>query len=56
MVRLALCWGYTNPNLQSTGVYSMLNATFEDHARVRRLFSPAFADRALKKQEGLFKD
>ncbi|KAF1925616.1 cytochrome P450 [Didymella exigua CBS 183.55] len=37
------------------GVPSMLNATFEDHARVRRLFSPAFSDRALKKQEPLFK-
>jgi cytochrome P450 len=56
MVRLALYCSYTNPNLQGTGVYSMLNATFENHARVRRLFSPAFADRALKKQEGLFKD
>ncbi|KAH6643222.1 cytochrome P450 [Boeremia exigua] len=37
------------------GVPSMLNATFDDHARVRRLFSPAFSDRALKKQEPLFK-
>ena len=43
-------------NIHHPGVYSMLSANFEDHARVRRLFSPAFSDRALKKQEGLFKD
>ncbi|KAF3003227.1 hypothetical protein E8E13_009911 [Curvularia kusanoi] len=40
----------------ANGVPSMLNANFEDHARVRRLFSPAFSDRALKKQETLFKN
>lgn len=33
----------------------MLTANYEDHARVRRLFSPAFSERALKKQEPLFK-
>jgi hypothetical protein len=43
-------------NIHRPGVCSMLNADYEDHARVRRLFSPAFSDRAIKKQEGLFKD
>jgi cytochrome P450 len=33
----------------------MNGATPEDHARVRRLFSPAFSDKALKKQESLFR-
>ncbi|KAF4436168.1 hypothetical protein F53441_13312 [Fusarium austroafricanum] len=37
------------------GVPSMLTANTEDHARVRRLFSPAFSDRALKEQQPLFK-
>lgn len=32
----------------------MLNANFENHARVRRLFSPAFSERALRSQETLF--
>lgn len=30
-------------------------ASIPDHSRVRRLFSPAFSDRALKQQEPLFK-
>jgi hypothetical protein len=37
-------------------VQAMNGATSEDHARVRRLFSPAFSDKALKKQESLFRD
>ncbi|KAH9904941.1 cytochrome P450 [Xylariomycetidae sp. FL2044] len=37
------------------GVPSMLTATYENHARVRRLFSPAFSERALRSQEPLFK-
>ncbi|KAL1870831.1 hypothetical protein Daus18300_004919 [Diaporthe australafricana] len=37
------------------GVPSMLPATTENHARVRRLFSPAFSERALKQQEPLFR-
>ncbi|KAI1857789.1 uncharacterized protein JN550_013052 [Neoarthrinium moseri] len=36
------------------GVPSMLTASFDNHARVRRLFSPAFSERALKKQEPVF--
>lgn len=32
----------------------MVTANEQDHARVRRIFSPAFSDRALKKQEPLF--
>ncbi|KAJ8116625.1 hypothetical protein OPT61_g1991 [Boeremia exigua] len=45
--------GHTNVHLK--GVPSMLTATHDNHSRVRRLFSPAFSDRALKKQEPLFK-
>ncbi|OHW93725.1 cytochrome p450 monooxygenase [Colletotrichum incanum] len=37
------------------GVPSMLTATTEDHSRVRRLFSPAFSERALRQQEPLFR-
>ncbi|KAH6967569.1 cytochrome P450 [Ilyonectria sp. MPI-CAGE-AT-0026] len=37
------------------GVPSMLTANTENHARVRRLFSPAFSERALKQQEPLFR-
>ncbi|KAK7951088.1 uncharacterized protein PG986_006816 [Apiospora aurea] len=37
------------------GVPSMLTATFEDHARVRKAFSPAFSERALRAQEPLFR-
>lgn len=33
----------------------MLTATTENHSRVRRLFSPAFSERALKQQEPLFR-
>lgn len=33
----------------------MLTASHENHARVRRLFSPAFSERSLKKQEPLFR-
>ncbi|KAH7020724.1 cytochrome P450 [Microdochium trichocladiopsis] len=40
-----------NPN----GVASIINASQEDHTRVRKLFAPAFSDRALKQQEPLFK-
>ncbi|KAK3936290.1 cytochrome P450 [Diplogelasinospora grovesii] len=36
------------------GVSSLVSADYEDHRRVRRLFSPAFSDRALKSQEALF--
>lgn len=32
----------------------IVNAGFEDHARMRRIFSHAFSDRALKMQEPLF--
>lgn len=42
-------------NRRILGVPSMLTATYDNHARVRRLFSPAFSDRALKKQEPLFR-
>lgn len=34
---------------------SILTAEHNEHARVRRLFSPAFSERALKRQEHLFK-
>ncbi|KAI1073350.1 cytochrome P450 [Whalleya microplaca] len=37
------------------GVQSMLAAKDADNARVRRIFAPAFSDRALRKQEPLFK-
>ncbi|KXH54221.1 hypothetical protein CSAL01_02283 [Colletotrichum salicis] len=37
------------------GVPSMLTANTEDHFRVRRLFSPAFSERALRQQEPLFR-
>lgn len=33
----------------------MLTQTTDNHSRVRRLFSPAFSDRALKQQEPLFR-
>lgn len=33
----------------------MIVAGTDDHTRVRRLFSPGFSDRALKKQEPLFR-
>lgn len=33
----------------------MLTQTTENHSRVRRLFSPAFSERALKQQESLFR-
>ncbi|KAK9801573.1 putative Cytochrome p450 monooxygenase [Seiridium cardinale] len=36
------------------GVPSNLTATTEDLARVRKLFSPAFSERALRKQEPVF--
>jgi cytochrome P450 len=38
----------------SSGVPSILTATQADHDRVRRIFSPAFSERALRKQEPLF--
>ncbi|KAF4962251.1 hypothetical protein FSARC_9639 [Fusarium sarcochroum] len=37
------------------GVPSMLTTNTENHIRMRRLFSPAFSERALKQQEPLFK-
>ncbi|RGP77130.1 hypothetical protein FLONG3_4645 [Fusarium longipes] len=37
------------------GVRSMLTTDVENHARMRRLFSPAFSERALKQQQPLFK-
>ncbi|KAF5679249.1 cytochrome P-450 monooxygenase [Fusarium heterosporum] len=37
------------------GVPSMLTTDTENHSRVRRLFAPAFSERALKQQEPLFK-
>ncbi|OLN95255.1 Versicolorin B desaturase 4 [Colletotrichum chlorophyti] len=37
------------------GVPSMLTANTENHSRVRRLFSPAFSERALRQQEPLFR-
>ncbi|KAK8099821.1 Cytochrome P450 monooxygenase [Apiospora kogelbergensis] len=49
-----------NPKQEKTylppfnGVKNMVTANEQDHARVRRIFSPAFSDRALKKQEPLF--
>lgn len=53
--RTFLVWGvWLDANLHA-GVPSMLTATYMDHIRVRRLFSPAFSDRALKSQEPLFK-
>ncbi|WPH03714.1 putative cytochrome P450 [Acrodontium crateriforme] len=42
---------YRNPGEESSGI---VNASFEDHARMRRIFSHAFSDRALKMQEPLF--
>jgi cytochrome P450 len=37
------------------GVPSMLTQNVVNHARMRRLFSPAFSERALKQQEPLFR-
>ncbi|KAI0018204.1 cytochrome P450 [Xylariomycetidae sp. FL0641] len=37
------------------GVYSMQSSNYADHARVRDLFSPAFSERALRRQEPLFR-
>ncbi|KAK8034018.1 hypothetical protein PG993_009013 [Apiospora rasikravindrae] len=37
------------------GVRHLITASQEDHARVRRIFSPAFSDRSLKQQEPLFR-
>ncbi|KAJ4117491.1 hypothetical protein NW768_010854 [Fusarium equiseti] len=37
------------------GVPSMLTQDVTNHARMRRLFSPAFSERALKQQEPLFR-
>ncbi|KAK7755342.1 hypothetical protein SLS62_002568 [Diatrype stigma] len=36
------------------GVPNILRLEYDDHRRVRQCFSPAFSDRALKKQESLF--
>ncbi|CAI6100760.1 unnamed protein product [Clonostachys chloroleuca] len=37
-----------------SGVHSLITASKEDHARVRRMFALAFSDRGLKQQEPLF--
>ncbi|KAK2596069.1 hypothetical protein N8I77_013577 [Diaporthe amygdali] len=37
------------------GVAPMLTTTYENHVRMRRLFSPAFSARSLKQQEPLFR-
>ncbi|KXJ85148.1 benzoate 4-monooxygenase cytochrome P450 [Microdochium bolleyi] len=39
----------------ANGVRSILMCNDENHARVRRIFAPAFSDRALRKQEHIFK-
>ncbi|KAF2797408.1 cytochrome P450 [Melanomma pulvis-pyrius CBS 109.77] len=36
------------------GSYTLINAPDADHTRMRRIFTPAFSDRALKQQEPLF--
>jgi len=36
------------------GAYNLLVARPEDHSRMRKIFTPAFSDRALKQQEPLF--
>jgi cytochrome P450 len=36
------------------GAYNLLSNRDEDHSRVRKIFTPAFSDRALKQQEPLF--
>lgn len=36
------------------GSTNLLNAYPEDHSRMRKIFNPAFSDRALKQQEPLF--
>ncbi|KAK0629555.1 cytochrome P450 [Bombardia bombarda] len=36
------------------GVNSLISAGYEDHRRMRRLFSPAFSDRGLRQQRPLF--
>ncbi|KAF2852264.1 cytochrome P450 monooxygenase-like protein [Plenodomus tracheiphilus IPT5] len=36
------------------GAQNLLNARSEDHGRMRKIFNPAFSDRALKQQEPLF--
>ena len=41
---------YSRPD----GEVDIVNAGDADHARMRRVFSHAFSDRALKRQEGLF--
>ncbi|KAI5925904.1 cytochrome P450 [Camillea tinctor] len=39
----------------ANGVSSILASNYEDHTRVRRLFSPAFSERSLRKQEPIFR-
>ncbi|KAI0602456.1 cytochrome P450 [Biscogniauxia sp. FL1348] len=39
----------------ANGVRSILMSSHQDHTRMRRLFSPAFSERALRKQEPLFR-
>lgn len=41
--------------IRRTGVPNMLTLPTEEHSRVRRLFLPAFSDRALKQQEPMFR-
>ena len=43
---------YSNPG--SHGVVDIINANDTDHGNIRKIFSNAFSDRALKKQEALF--
>ncbi|ORX98759.1 cytochrome P450 [Clohesyomyces aquaticus] len=40
--------------LPVNGVPGLISARDEDHPRMRRIFNPAFSDRALKQQEPLF--
>ncbi|KAI1336247.1 cytochrome P450 [Xylariaceae sp. FL0016] len=46
---------FVQPVNGTTCVPSMLSTSSAQHARVRRIFSPAFSDRSLRQQESLFK-
>jgi cytochrome P450 len=45
---------WTRYGTSTNGSYTLLNAPDAEHTRMRRIFSPAFSDRALKLQEPLF--
>jgi cytochrome P450 len=45
---------WTRYGTSVNGSYTLINAKDADHTRMRRIFSPAFSDRALKLQEPLF--